>query len=313
MRKTGGRIPKKNTAGTLHSIGATSVDDETIEVDVQDADTNVARAATLLGEPEAVFRASSGRVRAKFALALGLIVYGILANIGWFGFGPGKFGHFEVHLLFLPPIIGGALLWHLWRHRGLRVLIYPTGLLRLQHKNVDSFPWEDINAIRMKLQPHGEPFILREDDGTIRTAWLATSAPTFQVWNVWLDIARTDGTSGRFTGVLADFPDLAAEVQRRTFPTLWALTQAALDQGIAVEFADGLTATDEGLRHNKLFIRWDEMKYLKLSGKMLNAKKAGSWLAGISRDATTVLNLHVLFALAAEKGVTEKLEEGDDD
>lgn len=289
------------------------MDDEsgTTEIDVPDADEGVARAATLLGKPEAIYQASPARIRTKLALGSVLLLAGVLANVGWFGFGPATFGH--LHFLIMPPIIGGGLLWHLWRHRGERVLVYESGLLRLQRDEVDSFPWDDIRAVRMRITPVGEPQFNRDDNGTLTEAWLVTSAPTFQVWNVWIDVARTDGVSTRLTAVLADFPELVATIQRRTFPALWALTQEALALGVPVEFGDNFTATADGIQQKKTFIRWDQMKYLSLAGKLLTIKRRGAWLAGIACDASTLNNLHVLFALAAENGVMEQVQEGNED
>jgi hypothetical protein len=295
-----------------------TLDSETDATVPPDADATVAAAAEHLGEPQAIFKASPRRVRIKFLLAFALILYGIAGNIGWFVFGPATFGHWQIHLLVVPPIIGSGLLWHLWKHRGLRVLIYPTGLLRIQGGEVQSFPWDEIRGIRMKLHPTGDPHLLysgtgEDDRGPLKAAWIETTAPTFQVWNVWLEIIRLDDVAERFTAVLADFPEFVTEVQRRSFPSLWAATQSILESGESVEFADKLTANDAGLTYGKTTILWHEMKYLNLSGKLISVKRKGAWMTGIARDATTITNLHVLFALGAEKGVIEELDEGDDD
>lgn len=307
-------------SGELHSIGA-SVNEELLEAeadvadDAIDSDERVARATTLLGEPTAVFKASPSRVRTKLILGSGLIVYGFAATFGWLVWlGPRNFGHFHVHLILWPAIIGGTLLWHLWRHRGLRVLIYPTGLLRIQRGEIDSFPWDEITALKMKLQPQGEPQFRRDDNGELTEAWIETGAPTFQVWSVWLELTRLDGTSIKLSAVLADFPELAVLVQRKSFPHLWSAVQAKLAIGANVELADKFEFNDRELRQGKVSIRWDEMKYLKLTGKLLSAKKKGNWFkTGMARDTTGLVNLHVLMAYAAEQGVMEETEEGDDE
>src|SRR5579872_2207657 len=102
------------------------------------------RAVTELGDPEALFRVSHGRFLAKLALGVLLVIYGVIANYLWWFEGPGTFGHFEILFLILPPISGCTLLIHMYRNRGLFILIYPTGLLRLRHGEVDSFPWDEV-------------------------------------------------------------------------------------------------------------------------------------------------------------------------
>src|SRR5215467_740593 len=104
------------------------------------------RAVTELGEPEALFRISSGRFLAKLALGVLLLIYGLVANYLWWIHpqGPGTFGHFEILFLLVPPVSGASLLLHMYRNRGLYVLVYPTGLLRLRRGEVDSFPWREI-------------------------------------------------------------------------------------------------------------------------------------------------------------------------
>ena len=52
------------------------------ETEPTEVDT-VTQATTLLGEPEALFRANPRRLRMKFLLACILILYGIVANAFW--------------------------------------------------------------------------------------------------------------------------------------------------------------------------------------------------------------------------------------
>src|SRR5262249_27565123 len=133
---------------------------------------HLTRSVTELGEPEALFRISRGRYLTKLSLGVLLILFGIVGNIWlWTRPGPPMFGPPE-HLLLIIPITGGALLLHVYRQRGLCVLIYPTGLLRLRRGEVDSFPWHEIDHIRLKVQRSAAAEIERDDDGQPVSCWL---------------------------------------------------------------------------------------------------------------------------------------------
>src|SRR5262245_59434719 len=125
-------------------------------------DDDFSRAVTELGDPDAVFRISSGRHQAKLWTGRGLLVVGLGASglmlaIGAFGFAAlAKF-------LLTPPVIGAVILYHMYRQRGLVVLVYPTGLLRLQRGAVESYPWPELAKVRLKLQ-RADSVEVRHDD-----------------------------------------------------------------------------------------------------------------------------------------------------
>src|SRR4051812_32249553 len=96
-------------------------------------DDHLERAVTELGEPEALFRVSRGRFLAKLTLGTLLIAFGAIANYLWWFRGPAQIDHVIFHLLYIVPLFGLFLLLHMYRNRGLFVLVYPTGLLRLRH------------------------------------------------------------------------------------------------------------------------------------------------------------------------------------
>lgn len=265
---------------------------------------NVERATKALGEPLAVYRASPARQRAKLFAALGLILFGIVANSLWFGVGPARADHYILHLLIWPPAIGFGLLFHMYRHRGLRVLVYPTGLLRLQHGEAESFPWEEIESVRAKLDVHGQPRIERNDGGNIDCVLLATTVPRFQLWNVWIEVTRQDGAIATFTAALADFPELVERIQRATFAPLLMKAMQTLDRGGAVEFGDRVTVTNEAITSKKASIPWKDVKKCGLLSRMLQVKRKNSWRGGIVLDTTVIPNLPVLFALSAEHGAS---------
>ena len=67
-------------------------------------DDHLERAVTELGEPEALFRISSGRFLAKLSLGVFLLVLGGVANYLWWVAGPARLEHWLLFVLFgLPP------------------------------------------------------------------------------------------------------------------------------------------------------------------------------------------------------------------
>ncbi len=158
-------------------------------VDVSDDD--LARSVQELGAPEALFRVSCARFAAKLLVGVGLTVFGVVANYLWWTEGPGLQHFHVIHLLLLGPLITGCgLLWHMYRQRGLVILIYPTGLLRLCRGEVDSFPWGEIENVRVIVQRAASAETVRDPDGTLTACWLAAETPTFRLWKSGLFLSR---------------------------------------------------------------------------------------------------------------------------
>jgi hypothetical protein len=256
------------------------------------------RAVTELGDPEALFRVSRGRFLAKLALGLSLILFGILANYLWWVPGPGRMDHIIFHLLYILPLFGIFLLVHMYRNRGLFILIYPTGLLRLRHGEVDSFPWAEVKHIRLKVQ-RTEPEFTRDHDGEPLSCWLPADIPTFKLWDAGLTVARDDGVEVHFGPALSEYAALAEEVQKRTFATLWTRLRDRFRAGDRIDFGE-LEAGPVGIRHNGKLLPWREVKELTVSQGKLSVKQAGKWLPWALLDMMSVPNPHLLFALADE-------------
>ncbi|QEL21021.1 DUF6585 family protein [Limnoglobus roseus] len=269
-------------------------------------DEEVDLATKELGTPDAVFRAGGRWARVKAIVGILLILYGVVANYVWWVHGPAQFNHLQFHILFWPPIIGTALLWFLYRNRGLRVLVFPTGLLRLRPDEVESFPWETIAVVRQKTDAN-EPEYRWGVNGQLTACWLPVSVPAVQVWNAWFEIERADGTKTRFTPAVADYTDLAERVQRGTFSVLWPKLLADLGRGKSVAFGD-LFVTPEGLRQGDRTLSWAEIKEVSLVHKILTIKRKNTWRTWLVKDSSQVPNLHVLLGILTVLG-PKKVEE----
>jgi hypothetical protein len=263
------------------------------------SDDHIQRAHAELGEPEALFHISRGRFLAKLSLGLSLVLYGVVANYLWWVHGPARFGHIEFLFLFLPPISGISLLLHMYRNRGLFVLIYPTGLLRLRRGDVVSFPWTEIDHVRLMVNRAEGPEFTRDSDGNLRTCWLPVDVPTFKLGDASLIISRDDGIEAHFGPALTGYDTLAAEVQKRTFAALWPRILDRFHDGDGIAFG-ALEATPAGLRHAGKLLPWREVKELVVAQGKLSVKQKGKWLPWALVDIVTIPNPHLLFALAEE-------------
>lgn len=262
-------------------------------------DDDLSRARTELGEPESLFQVSPGWFRAKLVVAVGLLLYGVVANYLWWFHGPRNGGHFVIHFLIWPPGVGAALLWHMYRNRGLFVLLYPTGLLRLRRGEVDSFPWPEIEQVRLRLKKSENRELTRGPDGQLLAAWLAVDVPAVQIWTAGFTVVRADGREAHFGPALADYPVLAEEVQRRTFTALWPGVWAGYLAGEGIAFGV-LEVTLTGIRHAKKSLPWREFKELSIAQGRLTIKQDGRWLPWALVDVGGIPNPHILFALVGE-------------
>jgi hypothetical protein len=263
------------------------------------ADEHLIRSMAELGEPESLFHVSRGRFFTKLGVGLLLLVLGVVGNYLWWVHGPGRFDALVAHLLILLPLLGIALFWHMYRHRRLFVLVYPTGLLRLRRGEVDSFPWEDITQIRLKVQRTAAPELRRGPDGSLTECWLPVDVPTFQLWNAGLTVARSDGVEAHFGPALTQYSVLAEQVQQRTFHVLWPRIWEQFLLDLPVSFGV-LECTRLGLRHAGKFLRWADLKEVSIAQGKLSIKQGGKWLPWALLDISSIPNPHLLFALITE-------------
>jgi hypothetical protein len=262
---------------------------------VSDADKIIERCHVELGNPDAVYRVGAGRFGVKLALGLGLIGYGVVGNYLWWVHGPANFNHLTFLFLILPPLSGLSLLRHLHRHRGLCVLAYPTGLLRVQRGDVESYPWDDVDEVRLKADK-GTIEVRRDDAGQIESCMVAVEPPTLQIGNAAVTVQRKDGVTARLTPVVGGYADLVERVQAATFPVLWPRALARFQAGEWVACGP-FEASPAGLRFGKSTLPWAEVGEVGITSKNLSVKRKGKWLPWAAKELEEVPNPHVLLAL----------------
>ena len=120
-----------------------------------------------------------------------MLVVGIVGNYLWWVHGNGGFDPFAAKLLLLLPILGGALLWHMYRQRGLYVLIYPTGLLRRAAARSIPSPGTTLTTFASKFSALPPRPSIAVRDGAPIASYLPADVPTFQLWNAGLALRAT--------------------------------------------------------------------------------------------------------------------------
>ena len=259
---------------------------------------DLARARQELGEPDALFQISPSWFRTKLLVGLALIAGGVAGFalwglVGWRAF------HVFAHFVLWPLGTGVVLLVNLYRQRGLFVLIYPTGLLRLRQGEVESFPWDEVAEVRLKTQKVETVVLVRGPDGVPVGCWLPAEVPSVQVWTAGLTVVRADGATVHFSPVLAGYAELAEEVQRRSFPPLWKVTIARFNDGRMLPFGK-LEVSLLGIHFAGKLLPWSEVGKLTVAQGGLTVSQRRKWLPfAVAKPAAEVPNLHILFALAA--------------
>jgi len=260
---------------------------------------HLSRSVMELGEPESLYRVQPARLLAKLGIGLSLLLFGVIANYWWWIHGPATFGHLELMLLIVVPLMGVTLLWHMYRHRGLHVLIYPAGLLRLIRGEVDSFPWGDIVMIHFRVPHAAEAEFRRDASGNLTACWMPVVVPWFKIWDAGITITRTDGTSISLGPVLSNYDALAEDVQRRTFARLWPSIAEHFQAGRPLLF-DDLEISTIGLTTENKFLPWGRLGEVTVSQGKLSIKQKEKWLPWRLKDISTLPNPHVLYALLSE-------------
>jgi hypothetical protein len=254
--------------------------------------------AAELGDPDAVYAVSPARFWLKFGTAAGLLGYGLAANYLWWFLGPARFDHLVLLVLFGPPVWGLSILRHLAKARGLHVLVYPAGLLRVQGSEVESYPWAETDEVRVRSD-HGEATFDRDTDGRMTACWVAVEPPLLKFWDAGLTMSRQDGAEATFTPALADYPALAERVQRGTFAARWPELLGRLRAGETVEFG-AFEVSPDGVGFGKQWLPWSDVSGTELGQKNLVVKRRGKWLPWAATELAGVPNPHLLLAAVEE-------------
>lgn len=251
-----------------------------------------------LGEPEAEYRLRPGQLTVKLLIALGLLLYGVVANYLWWVHGPARFEHVILILLFAPPLSALSLLRHLARARGLHVLIYPTGIVRLYAGTAETYRWDEIDEVRLQTE-RAEIRVERDTTGRVVLCWIDVATPRVKIWNSQLLLRRNDGREATFTPAIDGYADLVEQVQRMTFPGYWATAQRELAESGTVSFGE-FELQPDGLTVGANKLAWDAIQSVTIAQKHLGIRRHKAWLPWALKPIEDIPNPHILVGQLAE-------------
>lgn len=248
-----------------------------------------------LGEPERAFRVGAARFGTKFGLGALLVVYGVVANVLAWRWGFWGLDHVSLLLLFAPPITGLSILRQLYINRGLAVLIYPTGLLRIQGREVLAFPWDDIRQVRIRAE-RATPLTLRDGEGRVFDCRLVVASPVFRLGSAAVLLTRGDGQEAQITPALAGYPELVEEVLSRTFAVAWPRFRAQAETGALLQAFGAWSATGAGLSHDGQLTPWAGLRFVGIADSTLTLEQPGRKPDRLSTPLEGVSHPHLLIA-----------------
>jgi hypothetical protein len=179
------------------------------------------------------------------------------------------------------------LLVRAWQNRGLRVLVFPEGLVRCHPQKMQALFWEEIDQVCLKrsLGSHGAA----------------------RLWRgfLTLTVQTADGRRMAFDDSLPNLLQLAQIIQRETLPHLLPRARAVYEEGKALAFGK-LVISQRGLSQDKIALPWAEVQKVKWNGMELWIYKKGKWTHSIHFTGWDIANFHALLALLEQRVRVEK-------
>jgi hypothetical protein len=236
-----------------------------------------------LGPPLGEFRVSEGRFVRQLLLVPLLLLGGVVLiglPVAFFVFAKRLGGDpalFKLLVIGLA-LLGGAviLVVRALRNRGLCVLVYQEGLVRLQRDKANAFFWDEVETVIQKKN---------------KEAWSKAAAGSLVV-----TVRRCNGEEYHFDDTLPDLKRLADLIRRETLRHLLPRALDAYHAGNVLAFGK-LRLGPSGLARDKDTLAWDQVKEIKIDDDKVTIQKKGNWLAWCTVPLSEVHNAHVFAAL----------------
>jgi hypothetical protein len=209
----------------------------------------------------------------------------------------GDFHH--LYLIILMPVMGGAAIWHALRSRGLHVLVYPTGVLRVDRREVKSCLWSELDQFTFTPKTAAEIELRRGPGGVVESAFLKVPQPWLMTWKSKLTLKRRDGTEVECSAQLKRYGEFIRLVQEETFARAWPAVWSAFESGSEVAFGD-VKLSSAGIITPTGLLPWGDVKKVTIAATMLQIGSKKKWLPWYTQaGADSFPNLHVFLALVA--------------
>jgi hypothetical protein len=230
-----------------------------------------------LGQPIAEFCVDSRRLLRNLLVAplwilLGgvlIVVVAILPLV--------KGGHVHGHhfvLLGVPLAWRGVVIvTRVFKNRGLRLLFYPEGMIRVQGEVEQAIFWEEV-----------------------QTASRKTTALAHIPMSRSITLTRLTGKEMSFDDSIPRFKQLCDLLESQTLPHLLPRARQAYEEGKTLEFGK-VRLSVGGISHEKRTVRWRDIKRLSFESDALSVYEQGKWGRAFEVKANDIPNFHVVRAL----------------
>jgi hypothetical protein len=185
--------------------------------------------------------------------------------------------HRFIGIAFMAPVGGLCLVWQGLRNHGVRILVFPEGLVLFRHHRADVWRWDQIDAVYLQPDPVARPALaqvvtLRRQDGERL------------VFNSGLEYVDNQlGVRGQ------------VETCRRLLPRFWE----ALGTGATLDFGP-LQVSPEGIHKHPESCSWEEVTAVELTEESLvirrqdGAGRRRNWKLPLAQVPNTALLLALI-------------------
>jgi hypothetical protein len=241
---------------------------------LDDIDDKIAQ----LGKPVAEFSVRGRVLFRNLVIAPVLLAAGTVIEVGLF-WAQAFHNHHIVLIGAFLMLMGVMLVVRALRNRGLRVLVFPEGLVRIRRTEGRALLWEEVHQVwRKKI------------DGHWARAWQGA---------LILKIQRKDGGRIEFDDSLPRLQKLSEILHRETLPYLLPAAVNAFESGRSLDFGK-LRLDQAGLKQGNEAIRWTEVQEIKFGEDQVTIYKKGKWGRWCQAPVADIPNAHVLRALFAQ-------------
>jgi hypothetical protein len=251
-----------------------------------DEPEDISEKLNLLGAPKAEF-AVRGRAFAR-NLFLGplLALGGLTLDIVLFCFGHVSF---ELVMVGVGMLLTGVMLVvRAYRNRGLRILVFTEGLVRVRGNDGQALFWDEIETVwRKKIDGHWE-----------------------KIWKGGLNysVQRGDGKTIEFDDSIPELDELGRILNKETFVYLWPRYLAAYEKGTTIPFGQ-LRINKRGLNTASGKVTWLEVQEAKFEDNQYTISKKGKWTSWFQGKVAQTPNYHVCKALIERAMATRSISQ----
>jgi hypothetical protein len=244
----------------------------------EDWSEDILEKLALLGEPTAEFAVRGRRLFRNLVLAPLLILAGVGIDVLVFSIGHG--GHLAklVVLGIFLIIMGIMLVVRALRNRGLRVLLFPEGIVRVLRGEVETLFWDEIDQV-----------IQTKNDHSWARAW---QGPLVFI------VQRKD-RAVHFDDALPRLKELGAILHRETLPQLLARARAECQAGRSLQFGK-LRLSRLGITQDNDTLAWEDIQTIKLEEDEVTFQKKDKWSTWFRGTVSDIPNFHVFRVLVPE-------------